>query len=128
MFQRWFVTSKDLQKMTPAKARDLIIKCFYAAQKETFANIKLQEKLPASEQEVKNTVTAAVKSVFTQIGEDFENPTKPGLLKVVEVLAANARSWGTPEDIIRHHKGQIQKVLNALKDDSRKSPTESERG
>ncbi len=114
MFKRWFVSQRDLLYLDTVKARDVIIHCFYSAQKETFARIKDKEKLPATDQDIKNTVTAAIKSVFTTAGENFDNPTKEGLAKVVSLLASQAKSWGTPDDIIEHHKEQIQKVLDAL--------------
>jgi hypothetical protein len=72
-------------------------------------------------------VTAAVKSVFTKVGVNFDNPTKAGLAKVVAQLATQAKSWGTPDDIIEHHKKQIQILLDALKEPPR-APFESEKG
>lgn len=114
MFKRWFVSQRDLLYLDPVKARDVIIRCFYSAQKETFARIKEKVNQPASDAEIKNTVTAAVRSVFTTVGEDFDNPTEAGLAKVVSILASKAKSWGTPDDIIEHHKEQIKKVLDAL--------------
>mgnify|MGYP001053264584 CR=1 FL=1 len=39
-FKRWFVSEEDLQGLNPIKARDIIIKCFFEAQKETFRKSK----------------------------------------------------------------------------------------
>ncbi len=114
MFKRWFVSERDLPYLDPVKARDVIIRCFYSAQKETFARVKEKVNQAASDQEIKHTITAAVKSVFTTVGEDFDNPSPEGLVKVVSILASKAKSWGTPDDIIEHHKEQIKKVLDAL--------------
>lgn len=116
MVQRWFLSHKDLLGLTPLKARDLIIKCFFTAQQETFEKLRKKKGLSSTDEDIKATVTAAIKSVFVHSGADFDNPTEESLLKVVEALAAHAKSWGTPQDIIDHHKTQIKKILEALKD------------
>jgi hypothetical protein len=35
-------------------------------------------------------------------------------MKVVELLARKSGSWGTPPEIIEHHKKQIARVLQSL--------------
>ena len=125
MFNKWSVSMKDLMFLTPEKARDLLIDCFFTAQKETFAGIKEKSKKFVSDREVKATVAAAVRAVFKEIGADFEHPKKKDLVQVVEILSSKARSWGTPAGIIEHHKSEIAKVLDKLKDDY---ATESEQG
>ena len=117
MFAKWFASLRDTMFLTPAKARDTIINCFFTAQRETFARMKEKAHPFVSTKEIKSTVTAAVRGVFKEIGADFDKPTKNDLTKVVEILAAKAKSWGTPDDIVQHHKGEIEKILNALKDD-----------
>ena len=114
-FKRWFLQEQDLAGLDPVKARDLIIKCFYEAQKETFARSKQELGLSTNDEQLHASVQTAIKLVFKEIGEDFEKPTKATLMKVVDVLGRRASAWGTPQDIIEHHKGQIQKVLTILK-------------
>jgi hypothetical protein len=36
-------------------------------------------------------------------------------MKLVQSLAEKSQSWGTPQDIIEHHKGQIMRVFAAMK-------------
>lgn len=115
MVQRWFLSHKDLLGLTPLKARELIVKCFFTAQKEIFENARKKKGIPFTDEDIKTTVTAAIRSVFVQIGADFDNPTEESLLKVVETLTVYAKSWRTPQDIIDHHKTQIKKILAALK-------------
>ncbi len=122
MFQRWFITQKDIINLTPLKARDIIIKCFYTAQRETFFRSKQKKKLPTSEQDIKTTVTGAIKAVFGSIGADFDNPTTANLFCVVEILGANAKSWGTQQDIIEHHQKQIMNMLSQLKSRGKLTP------
>lgn len=115
MVQRWFLSHKDLLGLTPLKARDLIIKCFFTAQKETFEKSRRKKGFSTTDKDIKATVVAAVKSVLVHIGADFDNPSEESLARVVEVLAAKAKSWGTPQDIIDHHKAQIKRVLEVLR-------------
>ena len=114
MFNKWFTSMRDKIFLNPVKARDIIIECFYTAQQDTFARQKEKANPYASSKEVKDTVTAAIRAEFKAIGADFDNPRKKDLVEVVEILATKAKSWGTPDDIIQHHKGQIAKVLDAL--------------
>ncbi|MEJ2682857.1 MAG: hypothetical protein P8Z71_00485 [Candidatus Sulfobium sp.] len=114
-FQRWRLKEEDLKDLNPAKAKDLIIHCFYEAQKETFARSKQTLGLRTDEAQVFASVLSAIKLAFKETGEDFNNPTKKNLTKVVEVLGRKATSWGTPRDIIEYHRGQIMRVIGELK-------------
>jgi len=114
-FGHWKVSSQDLAGISPMKARDLVIRCFFEAQRETFerANKHLGQR-GATDEGIMQNVTMAVKMVFKETGGDFEKPSKESLRKVVESLARKASVWGTPQDIIDHHKGEIEKILKAL--------------
>ncbi len=114
-YKRWFVDEKDLIGLDTRRARDIIIKCFFEAQKETFARVKESLGRKVSDDEILESVTNAVKLVFKEVNGSFENPSKQDLLNVVERLASKSASWGTPQDIIEHHKTQIEKVLGALR-------------
>ncbi len=114
-FQRWHLKEDDLVDLTPSKARDLIVKCFFEAQKETFARAK-QDLGIGKDKELMTSVVGSIKLAFKGVGEDFDNPTRASLLKVVDWLAKKAASWGTPPDIINYHKSQIQKIIGMLRD------------
>ncbi len=100
--------------MTPVKARDLIVKCFYEAQRETFAAAGENLGRAPNDAELHNTVTGAVRVTFREAGADFDHPTKDSLMAVVQILARKSKSWGTPPDIVEHHQNQIGSVLQAL--------------
>ncbi len=114
-FKRWSPSESDLKDMNPVKARDLIIKCFFEAQQETFARSRQQLGLQSNEKETQGSIVSAIKLVMREVGGDFDNPTKESLMKAVDVLGRKASSWGTPDDITGHHKEQIRKVLTLLK-------------
>ncbi|MFH1061862.1 MAG: hypothetical protein V1747_03120 [Candidatus Omnitrophota bacterium] len=112
--ERWYLQASDLQDLNPQKARDLVIKCFFEAQKQTFKHAKQKFGKASDDTDVLQRITSVVKLTFQQINADFEHPTKETLIKVTERLAAMSASWGTPEDIIEHHKKQIEKLLSEL--------------
>jgi hypothetical protein len=114
-FTRWECKDSDLKDITPSKARDLIIQCFLEAQKETFARAKKSLGKEVSDSEILKSVKSAVKVTFEEVGGNFANPSKDDLGKAVQALARKAASWGTPADIIEHHKGQIMKILGSLR-------------
>jgi hypothetical protein len=114
-FHRWSLKEEDLRELDPVKARDLIINCFYEAQKETFARSKEMLGLRADEDQLRASVLSAVKLAFRETGGDFNNPRKKDLREVVEVLGRKSTAWGTPVDIIEYHRDQIMKVISELK-------------
>ena len=115
-FKRWVIQEKDLEGLTPLKARDLIIRCFFEAQKETLARVKQTLGRETSDEEIQKSVVNLIKLTFKEVGGSYENPTKKGLGNLVQSLAQKSSAWGTPNDIIEHHKGEITKVLKVLKD------------
>jgi hypothetical protein len=100
--------------MTTVKARDLIVKCFYEAQKETIDAAGKNIGQVQNDAELHNTVIGAVRLAFRDAGGDFDQPTKDGLMAVVQILARKSQQWGTPQNIVEHHKNQIERVLQAL--------------
>jgi hypothetical protein len=115
-FKRWILRESDLIDLSPQKARDLIIECFYEAQKEAYriARHNLGEK-PLTEEQLRKKMEDFVKAAFLSTDGDFENPTVDSLSEAVEFLASRADFWKTPKEIIDYHKGQILKVIEILK-------------
>ena len=100
--------------MTPIKARDLIVQCFFEAQKETIAAAGKKLGHAPDDAELQNTVVGAVRLAFRETAGDFDQPTKSTLVGAVEVLARKSQQWGTPSNIVQYHKGQIERVLQSL--------------
>lgn len=112
-YNRWYLQAGDLKDITPLRVRDLIITCFVEAQKETLIRVKLIGKT-SNEQDITQRTTSLVRSTFEQIGADFDCPTKSSLTQAIERLTQISTTWGTPDDIIKHHKSQIIAILAAL--------------
>lgn len=110
----WCVTEEDLQDLDAVKARDLVIRCFFEAHKETYAAAKAKLGVPTGDDEVRRSIVAAVRLAFREVGADFDHPTKEALTQVIDVLGRKAAAWGTPKEVVEHHKGEIRKVLARL--------------
>lgn len=100
--------------MTITSARDIVVRCFFEAQQETFARAAGSLRAPMTDDELKKLVEGAVRLAFRSSGGDFEAPTRDSLMAAVEKLAAKAAGMGTPADIIDHHRGQLAKVFGVL--------------
>ena len=116
-FHQWECDPAAIKSLTPVKVRDLIIACFYQAQKETYASVRRETPFPTTDEFLKNIVWGAVHRAFDQAGVDFCHPTKEGLRKVVELLAARASSWETPKEVVDYNASQIIKAIDALPND-----------
>jgi hypothetical protein len=111
----WMVPAHEFRSLSPERARDLIVECFFQAQHETFARAKQKVGSQAfDEPSIRSAVVGAVRVAIKEVGGDFDRPTADILAKMVEVLARKAEAWGTPPDVIAHHRVQVGKLLVAL--------------
>lgn len=113
-FERWCLNLSDLEEMNTLKARDVIMNCFYEAQKETYMRGGRLTGQDFSEAEVRNTIFYSFKSGFKSINADFDNPTVDSINQLLALLMRKAKAMGTPADIIDYHRTQIDHVMTAL--------------
>ncbi|MGC8687506.1 MAG: hypothetical protein ACP5RM_02285 [Candidatus Micrarchaeia archaeon] len=78
-------TTKTAKKISTTYARDRLINCFETANKEI--NNALNQKVP--EKELKARVRLFVGDAFRKCDVDFNNPSKEGLLKAMELCKKN---------------------------------------
>ena len=114
--KKWDIQDYELENLTPLKALRILVECFYVAQGGRFEHREGTEEKEPVDKDSFHQILDVVKSAFKEVGGDFIYPTKETLRKVVELLAAKAEVWGTPPEIIAHHKSQILKVLDYLDD------------
>jgi hypothetical protein len=114
-FYKWTASNEQLFGLDLAKARDLVVECFYTAQKDKFQALKEKAGIPSSEKDVYDSITVMVRLAFVEVEGDFQQPTKEKLLKVVDFLNAREVMWGTPRDVVEHNKAQMLKVVNKLR-------------
>jgi len=111
----WKLPESQIVDLTPEKARDLMVECFYYAQHETF--LRTKQKLGVTrldEASLRASIVGAVRLAFDETGGDYDHPTAATLRTAITVLARKAESWGTPMDIIQHHASQIGRVLSRM--------------
>lgn len=116
MYERWFCSPADLVGLDPVRARDLVVKCFYQAQHETLTRSHATMGLSVDEESIRAEAEGAVRNAFKRTGGDFGNPDKISIRRAVESLADSALAFGTPPDIVEHHRKQIDVVLAGLAD------------
>jgi hypothetical protein len=107
----WNPSPEQLENLTPEKVRDLMVKCFVEAQRETLAHARTRMGLDSGLASVEHTVVSAVRAKFANVGRDFDNPTKDGIVAVLSELGDQARAMGTPEDIIARHHAIMRKAI-----------------
>lgn len=109
--RKWAVSESDLKDLTPVKARDLMVECFYHAQKETYARIKQDANVLPTDENIRASVLASIKLAFKMNDVSFNEPTVRGIRVVAEMLAEKSASWGTPKDIIDHHLRLFERII-----------------
>jgi hypothetical protein len=115
----WKLPESQLVSLTPGRARDLVVECFFFAQRETFT--RARQKLGAThidDTSLRANVVGAVRLAFKESGGDYDHPTVASLANAIAVLGRKAESWGTPQDIIQHHANQIGAMLQRMGHDA----------
>lgn len=107
----WSVDDDRLGSITPAGARDLLVECFTVAQGEVFRRAALSLDMMADTDTTRSQVENSIKLKFKELGYDYEKPDVASLREVMTALAAQARIWGTPADVIEHHLLEMNRVL-----------------
>lgn len=111
----WTVPECEFRGLTPERARDLIVECFFQAQHETFERAKQRVgSADTDPKAIRAAVIGAIRVAFKESGGDFDRPTPTSLGRMVEVLARKAGAWGTPDEIVAHHRAQIDRMLTVL--------------
>ena len=114
MARRLDLKTEELKNLTVIGARNLVVQCFFEAQRETFERAAQSLGATPSDAELYRTVEGAVRLSFRSAGGDFDEPTAEALMAAVEKLALKAQAMGTPLDIIEHHREQLGRVFAAL--------------
>ncbi|MCK5598316.1 hypothetical protein KAI78_01730 [bacterium] len=109
--QRWAISDEDLVDLNPAKVVELMIQCFFAAQKETFRQAKDRLGFDTSDDKIMNSVRTIVKKNFKSIDVVPEEANLDDIIKVMENLAYEAKCFGTSDEIIHHHQQEMMKVI-----------------
>jgi hypothetical protein len=111
---QWCPTDAELKNLTIEKARDMVVNCFFEAQKETLARAKERLGRIPDDATLHRDVENIVRLTFKEQGFSFDSPTQETLGAVVMQLAQKAGAWGTPKDIIEHHRVLIGKIFSHL--------------
>ncbi len=94
-------------KITCQDIRDAIIDCFAAAH---CADTGLTSDKSSGDQ----YCLLIVKKAFSDQGVDFDNPTKQGIVKVLDSLAEFSKAFRS-QDIIQKHQQEILDLLDKVK-------------
>lgn len=111
----WTIPEHALIDLTPVRARDLVVDCFFQAQHETFA--RTRQKLGAQridDATLRADIVGAVRLAFKETGGDYDRPELATIAAAVAVLGRKADAWGTPPDIVAHHRAGIETMLARL--------------
>lgn len=104
------------KKVTPIMVRDAIIQCFFEAHDNILELAKDFFGDPDKEkfEHMKKThVKELVENIYLKIGEDFNNPTKENLLKVIDQLKKIAKIYRN-NGIINTHVNEIMQLINKI--------------
>lgn len=113
-YGKWCPNPADIDDPTVLKVRSLMIECFFEAQKATMVQAGQAIGTKTDEQSLHSNVEGVIRMGFKEIGGDFNNPTKADFQNILDVLSRKASAWGTPRDIIDHHRKTMAEIIALL--------------
>lgn len=96
----------DKDIVTTQDVREEIVDCFYEAH-------CADSEMGKDEKIARQYCASLVKKTFIGQGVDFEEPTKEGLIKVLNALADFSKEFRS-QDIIEKHKKSILELLDKI--------------
>jgi len=102
------------RKVTVRYARDRLINCFETANKEIA--YALNQKIP--ERELKAKVKLFVMDAFKKCNVDFDNPTKEGLEKAMELCKKNTEEMLGKKGakIVEKHYNEMMELFSRIEE------------
>lgn len=114
MEEGWKIPEEKLARpLSALDARDLLVECFWQAQREAFA--RAASSVGGSLTGVRETIVTVVKMAFESVGGEFDRPTRQALEQVLPVLVSKASAFGTPADIVKRHELQLTTLIGQLR-------------
>ena len=106
------------KKPTPKLIRDIILRCFIEENRKTLKELEIYKDLSKEDFEkiLNATVEATLKEKFELAGGSFNKPTKKHLLKVIELLAEDAKIIVQESKTIDKNLQKIQELIYQLED------------
>ncbi|NTW22953.1 hypothetical protein HGA34_05470 [Candidatus Falkowbacteria bacterium] len=108
----------DTEKsISPEDVRDAIVECFVAAHQEQLDELKdyVDDESKDNFEEMKRiNVRQLMRSMFSQAGGDFDNPSKEAILAALEEIKKFAVNFRN-QKIVAKHYGEIAKLVALLK-------------
>ncbi|MRS11489.1 MAG: hypothetical protein EG823_00230 [Actinobacteria bacterium] len=86
------------ESLTLFDLRNRVVDCLYATQGERFGRSRMDLGLEHDEKAVRASVEGIVRLAFHTSGGSYDAPTSETLMKVVNVMAERALSWGASAD------------------------------
>ncbi|MCL4373366.1 hypothetical protein M1367_00635 [Candidatus Marsarchaeota archaeon] len=105
---------KAMNNVSTIYARDRLINCFETANKEI--NEALDQKVP--EKELKARVKLFVGDAFKKCNVDFNNPSKDGLLKAMDLCKRNTEKilGKKGAKIVEKHYNEMLEIMSRIQE------------
>ncbi len=113
-YGKWCPNPSDISNPTTQKVRSLMVDCFFEAQKATMVQAGQAIGTETDEESLRSNVEGVIRMAFKEIGGDFNDPTKEDFVNILDVLSRKASAWGTPKDIIEHHRETMSEIIELL--------------
>jgi hypothetical protein len=110
-YGEWRAAPEFESELDAVSIRDMLVECFFEAQKEVFARTKNKMGTSADKDALRTSARGAVRSAIGRVGGSYDEPTIESLQQAMEVLGSKARTWGTPDDVIERHMSEMNRVM-----------------
>ncbi len=115
--QKCFVYDVNIhESVTPEMVRDAVVKCFTAAHSEALEELReftTVENQKEFDELKKASAEALIRQFFSEVGGDFDRPTKEAIMATLGKLAEFSEKFRSPE-IVKKHKEALSVIIGKL--------------
>jgi len=102
--------------LTSSEVRDLVVDCFTDTHRVRFSSSRGELGMDAGSRAVRGSMERLVRLAFSQVGGDYDLPTRHHLARVIDLLAERSLDWGIEPDVVFERHSLMTRAMGRVPD------------